>query len=515
MVDLVGMHASYKADAVALVQDERSMTWGEYNEAKNRLANAIVSLGIGREDKVICLMHNCMERFVLTSATDTLGVTCVPMNYRLTPPEVTYIVNDSEAAYVFFGPEFGETIEKVRPDCPNVRAWISTGEPTGEGVLSMPALVEAGSPDTPEALAEGGGVMLYTSGTTGNPKGAYREPGQSSDEMRAQWFGDMLSEFDIRGGDDVHLVCGPLYHGAPFSFSMIATGVGCKIVIMSKYDAEKAAQLIEEHEVGFTVMAPVLVKRFLALDDETLSKYDLSSLHTIVTTGAPCPPSVKEELFERVGPVLYEFYGSTELSVNTVMKPDMMLEKLGSCGKAFPGVELVILDEAGEECPTGEPGELFVRKHPLAFSGYYRKEDATRDAYHGEDLISVGDVAYVDEDGYFFICDRKTDMIISGGVNIYPAEIENVLNKHPRILDVTVFGIPDEEFGEQVHAVVELRDGASLTLDELRDWASDKLADYKRPRSLDIVDQLPRDDAGKLRKRVLRDPFWEGHETRV
>ncbi|MCC7077063.1 MAG: AMP-binding protein [Acidimicrobiia bacterium] len=515
MVDLVGMHASYKADDVALVQDERSLTWGEYNDAKNRLANALVDLGISRDDKVICYLHNCIERFLLTNAADTLGVTCVPMSYRLIAPEVSYIVNDSEAAYVLFGPEFGEVIAQVEPECPGVRGWISTHEATGPNVMSLPDLLEKSSPDAPEALAEGGGVMLYTSGTTGHPKGAYREPGQSTDELRAQWFGSMLSEFDIRGGDDVHLVCGPLYHGAPFSFSMIATGVGSKIVIMPKFDAEKVAELVESHRVGYTVMAPVLVKRFLALDDDTLGRYDLSSLHTIVTTGAPCPPSVKEELFERVGPVLYEFYGSTELSVNTVMKPDMMLEKLGSCGKEFPGVELVVLDEEGNECATGEPGEVFARKHPLAFSGYYRKDEATRNAYHGEDLISVGDVAYVDEDGYFYICDRKTDMIISGGVNIYPAEIENVLNKHPKILDVTVFGIPDDEFGEQVHAVVELRAGETLTLAELKDWSTDKLADYKRPRSLDVVDHLPRDDAGKLRKRELRDPFWEGHATRV
>lgn len=509
------MHASYKADATALVQGDRELTWGEYDAEKNRVANALVGMGVTSEDKVICYVHNCIERFLVTAAGDALGITVVPMNYRLTAPEVEFIVNDSETRFVFFGEEFGEIIAAVQPRCHGVKAWVSTGKSTGPGVLSWRECVGAASPEAPPSLAEGGGVMIYTSGTTGNPKGAYREPGQTSDEMRAKWFADMLGEFDIRGGDDVHLVCGPLYHGAPFSFAMIATGVGAKIVIMPKFDAETTARLIDEHEVGFTVMAPVLIKRFLSLPDEVLSGYDLSSLHTVVTTGAPCPQSTKEELLERVGPVLYEFYGSTELGVNTIMKPADQLAKVGSCGKEFPGVELAILREDGTEADVDEPGELYVRKHPLAFSGYYRKDDATRGAYHGDDLISVGDVAFRDADGFFYICDRKTDMIISGGVNVYPAEIENVLHQHPAIADCCVFGIPDEEFGEGVHATVELKAGAMLTIEDLKDWCSDKLADYKRPRSIDFIDSLPRDQAGKLRKRELREPYWAGHERRV
>jgi len=514
-MDLVAMHASYKSDAEALVEGDRTLTWGEYSDAKNRVANALVAHGVQPGDKVICYVHNCIERFLVTAADDTLGITTVPMNYRLTAPEVSYIVNDSEARFVVFGEEFGDIIATVQPECHGVVAWVSTGKSTGPGVQSWDEFTGNASPEPPPELADGGGVMIYTSGTTGNPKGAYRKPGSTSDEQRAKWFADMLSEFDIRGGDDVHLVCGPLYHGAPFSFSMIATGIGSKIVIMPKFDAEKAAQLIETHKVGNTVMAPVLIKRFLSLPHEVLSRYDLSSLHTVVATGAPCPQSTKEELLERVGPVLYEFYGSTELGVNTIMKPGEVLAKPGSCGREFPGVELVILDEAGNEAANGEPGELFIRKHPLAFSGYYNKDDATKKAYHGEDLISVGDVAFVDEDGFYFICDRKTDMIISGGVNIYPAEIENVLHTHPAIQDCTVFGIPDEEFGESVHAVVELKDGAELSLDDLKAWSTDKLADYKRPRSIDFVAELPRDQAGKLRKRELREPYWEGHTRRV
>jgi acyl-CoA synthetase (AMP-forming)/AMP-acid ligase II len=519
-MDLVAMHASYKADTPALIEPgpdgpARQLTWGEYDAAKNRLANALVGLGAAADDKVICYMHNCIERFLVAAADDKLGVTTVPMNYRLTAPEVSYIVNDSEARFVVFGEEFNDVVAAVKNDCPGVKAWISTGAADPSvGILSLAELTGAASAEAPPELTAGGGVMIYTSGTTGNPKGAYREPGQTSDEMRAKWFADMLSEFDIRP-DDTHLVSGPLYHGAPFSFSMIATGIGSTIVILGRFDAEKAAKAIQDYKVGYTVMAPVLVKRLLALPDDVLGRYDLSSLHTIVTTGAPCPQSLKEEVLRRIGPVLYEFYGSTELGVNTVMKPDDMRKKPGSCGKEFPGVELVILRDDGTEAAVDERGELYVRKHPLAFSGYYRKPDATKSAYHGEDLISVGDVAYRDADGYFYICDRKTDMIISGGVNIYPAETENVLQAHPDIADCAVFGIPDPEFGEKVHAVIEPKPGSALTADDLKVWLEGKLADYKRPRSVDFVDELPRDQAGKLRKRDLREPYWAGRDTRV
>ncbi len=519
-MDLVAIHAAVKPDNVALVAlpldagDPRTLTWAEYNAAKNRVANALVGLGVGREDKVIGYLHNGIERFLLAAADDTLGVTTVPVSYRLTAPEVAYIVNDAEARFVVFGEELADVVETVAPRCPGVAAWISTGESTGGGVLGLPALTAAAPADAPPELAQGGGVMMYTSGTTGNPKGAYREPGSTSAELRAKWFADMLAEFDIRGGDDVHLVAGPLYHGAPFSFSMIATGVGSTIVIMPKFAAETAAAAIRDYGVGYTVMAPVLVKRLLALGDR-LADFDLSSLHTIVTTGAPCPQAVKEDVARRLGDVLYEFYGSTELAVNTVLKPADQLRKPGSCGRPFPGVELVVLRDDGAEAAPGEAGELFIRRHPLAFTGYYRRPGAVRTGPEGEALVSVGDVAYVDDDGYYYICDRKTDMIISGGVNVYPAEVEDALHHHPAIADAAVFGIPDDEFGESVHAVVELKPHAALSAAGLKEWLADRLADYKRPRSVEFVDELPRDQAGKLRKRELRAPFWEGREKAV
>jgi acyl-CoA synthetase (AMP-forming)/AMP-acid ligase II len=223
---------------------------------------------------------------------------------------------------------------------------------------------------------------------------------------------------------------------------------------------------------------------------------------------------VKEAVLGYFGPVLYEFYGSTELGINTILGPEDMLRKPGSCGRAAPGVELAILDDAGRPAPAGQPGELFVRRYPGVFDEYYKNPEATRQAQRG-DWLSVGDVAYVDGEGFVYICDRKRDMIISGGVNIYPAEIEDALHRHPKIHDAAVFGVPDEEWGERVHAAVELRPGEVLTEDEVRRFCREHLADYKVPREVTFRESLPRDGAGKLVKRLLREPYWAGRTSRV
>jgi acyl-CoA synthetase (AMP-forming)/AMP-acid ligase II len=261
-------------------------------------------------------------------------------------------------------------------------------------------------------------------------------------------------------------------------------------------------------------MAPTLLKRIVDLPAEVRARYDVSSMRVIVVAGAPCPMRVKEEVVRVFGPVLYEFYGSTELGVNTVLRPEDVLRKPGSCGRAAAGLELAVLDADGRPLPAGQPGELFVRRHAGAFDGYYKNPAATRDASRG-DWLSVGDVAYLDDDGFVYICDRKRDMVISGGVNIYPAEIEDALHRHPAIADVAVFGVPDDEWGERVHAAIQLRPGATLTADEVRAFARDRIADYKTPREVSFHDDFPRDTAGKLVKRLLRDPYWQGRSTRV
>jgi acyl-CoA synthetase (AMP-forming)/AMP-acid ligase II len=359
--------------------------------------------------------------------------------------------------------------------------------------------------DAPAGL---GGSMIYTAGTTGKPKGARRQ----GTDPRALL--PRLAALNCVAPDDVHLVAGPLYHSAPGGFALYAHALGQTVVVMRKFDAEDALRTIQRHRCTTTFMAPTLLKRIVDLPHEVRARYDVSSMRAIVVAAAPCPMRVKEEVLAYFGPVLYEFYGSTELGINTVLAPADMLRKPGSCGKAAPGVELAVLDDEGRPLPSGQPGELVVRRYEGVFDGYYKNEAATRDTARGE-WLSVGDVAWMDDEGFVYICDRKRDMIISGGVNIYPAEIEDVLHRHPAVEDAAVFGVPDPEWGERVHAALQLRPGAALTEAEARAFCRQHLADYKTPREVSFHTEFPRDTAGKLVKRLLRDPHWAGRSTRV
>jgi acyl-CoA synthetase (AMP-forming)/AMP-acid ligase II len=309
-------------------------------------------------------------------------------------------------------------------------------------------------------------------------------------------------------------VAGPLYHSAPGAFAAYAHLFGGTVVVLPKFDPEAALAAIARHRCTSTFMAPTLLKRVVELPEAVRARYDVSSMQVIVVAAAPCPMTVKEDVVRQFGPVLYEFYGSTELGVNTILRPEDVLRKPGSCGRAAPGLEIAILDDDGRTLPPGQPGELFVRRYAGVFDEYYKKPEATRETGRGE-WLSVGDVAWMDDDGFVYICDRKRDMIISGGVNIYPAEIEEVLHRHPAVADVAVFGVPDDDWGERVHAAVQLRPGADASAEDLIAFARLHLAGYKAPREVSFHTDFPRDPAGKLVKRLLRDPHWAGRGARV
>jgi acyl-CoA synthetase (AMP-forming)/AMP-acid ligase II len=432
------------------------------------------------------------------------------MNHRLTADEVVYILDDSDAAAVVVGPAFLPMIDAVRARAPRVREWILLGDqprPWGRGYAD---LVAQGSPE-PLTLDLGetfGASMVYTAGTTGHPKGARRTGTDVAGTV------ERLRALDLVDPAHVHLVAGPLYHSAPSGFASFAHLVGSTVVVMPRFDAEDALRHIERHRCTSTFMAPTLLKRIVDLPAEVRGRYDTSSMRVIVVAAAPCPMRVKEAVIAHFGPVLYEFYGSTELGINTVLRPEDVLRKPGSCGRTAPGLELAILDDDGRPVAAGEPGELFVRHYPGVFEEYYKKAEATRQTRRG-DWLSVGDVASMDPEGFVSICDRKRDMIISGGVNIYPAEIEDALHRHPAVLDVAVFGVPDEEWGERVHAAVQLRPGARATAEDLTAFCRQHLAGYKVPRDVSFHADFPRDAAGKLLKRVLREPHWARRATRV
>jgi acyl-CoA synthetase (AMP-forming)/AMP-acid ligase II len=300
-------------------------------------------------------------------------------------------------------------------------------------------------------------------------------------------------------------MCGPGYHSAVGFFSVLHQVLGATIVMQPKFDAEAALDLIQKHRVTTAFMAPTLLQRLV--DAQERMPRDTSSLRALILGAAPCPYALKVRAEKAFGQVVWEFYGATETGINTVLRPEDQLRKPGSCGTAVQGQEIRLVRDDGREAETGEPGEFMVRNNWLA--EYFNRPDATSQSLH-DGFFSVGDIAYRDGEGYYFICDRRIDMIISGGVNIYPAEIEAVLHAHPAVMDAAVIGVPDDEFGESVKAVLQLRAGHHASADDLIAFTGERLAGYKKPRSVDFIDELPRDAAGKLLKRMLRDRYWAG-----
>jgi len=438
-LDVIATHAARKPDALALIEGERKLTWRQFREQRDRLAGALVGLGLSAGEHVVIYSPNSLEYVLVSAASRAAGGIPVPMNHRLSAEEVAYVLDDSDAALVFVADVFVPLVERVRDGARRVRHWVSLererrpwATPLGE-LLARDAAVSLAI----ESGTNLGGSMIYTAGTTGKPKGALRRGVDSSSVL------PRLEALDV-AREHVHLVAGPLYHSAPGAFAAYAHLFGGTVVVLPKFDPEAALAAIARHRCTSTFMAPTLLKRIVELPEAVRARYDVGSMQVVVVAAAPCPMKVKEDVLRQFGPVLYEFYGSTELGVNTILRPEDVLRKPGSCGRAAPGLEIAILGDDGRALPPGEPGELFVRRYSGVFDEYYKKPEATRETQRGE-WLSVGDVAWMDDDGFVYICDRKRDMIISGGVNIYPAEIEAVLLSHPQMTNATVFGIPDDD----------------------------------------------------------------------
>jgi fatty-acyl-CoA synthase/long-chain acyl-CoA synthetase len=509
-MDVLGLHAAAHPDKAALIQGERTWTWAHYVERRNRLAHGLIGLGLEPGEHVIVYTHNSLEHMLAGSAARAAGGITTPMNYRLVAEEVAYILDHSDATTVFVGAEFLPVIDEIRSGAAKVRRWIAIGGESRSWAHRFDDLIARGAPESVQVDAGHYllSSILYTGGTTGRPKGALRRSGDPRALMQT------LEAMDLTDANHVHLVAGPMYHSAPGGFAAYAHLVGATVVVMPRFDPEQALALIERHRCSSTFMAPTLLKRIVDLPAPVRARYDVKSMRAIIMAAAPCPMRVKEAVLDHFGPVLYEFYGSSELGVNTILRPQDVLAKPGSCGRAAPDRELLLLDDEGRPVPVGEPGELYVRKFSGILDEYYKDEAATTAMRRGE-WYSVGDVARMDADGFYYICDRKRDMIISAGVNIYPAEIEDALHRHPDILDVAVFGVPDDDWGERVHAAVQPRSGARLSAEAVTAFARQHLAGYKIPRDVSFHEDFPRDAAGKLLKRVLREPHWAGRASRI
>jgi acyl-CoA synthetase (AMP-forming)/AMP-acid ligase II len=511
--DIVALHASANPDGVAVIENDRSTTWAEFNAEINRLANGLLSLGIQPGERAVWCGPNAIEVLVFIHAARKIGLVAVPLAYRFTAEEMQYVVDNSESALVVIDAEHAEKIGRVRGDLPTVREVVVYGGPPFEGAQAWANVVAAGSAEEPDAEVENaalGATMIYTSGTTGKPKGALRT---SSDPVLV---GALIERLRMQPGAEVHLTTGPLYHSGPNAFAILTHLLGGRVVILRKFDAAEWLDLVQRHRCTSTFSAPTQLKRIVSLPDDMLAAADLSSMRTFIANAAPVPYALKQEAIAKLGEGwLFEVYGSTELGVDTVLEPEDQLRKPGSCGKPYGGIELRIVDDDGAVLPPGEVGHVYIRT-TLAMDGYHRTDERL-DELTGDDAEwkSVGDMGYLDDEGYLYISDRKKDMIISGGMNIYPAEIEAVLYAHPDVMDAAVFGVPDEEWGEKVHAVVQAKPGHEIDMADLESFAAEHLAGYKRPRSWEFRDELPRTEAGKLLKRVLRDEHWKDRDSKV
>jgi acyl-CoA synthetase (AMP-forming)/AMP-acid ligase II len=510
----LAQHAERLGDKPAVIDDRPDgaltvWTFTELNRQANRLANALLGLGTKAGDKIVWCGQNSPGIVRAMHARAKIALTGVPLNYRLAPEEAAYVVDNSDAVVVYTDAEHTSLFAQIRPAIPQVRHVVVFDGPPEAGMSDGDALV-AGASDAEPPAPDGDypATMLYTSGTTGRPKGAVRGTIDPA-EVRP------LLQLVGHGPEDVYLTTGPLYHSGPGGYLGLAHLLGNTAVLQRRFDPEDWLRLVEKYRVTTTFSAPAPIRLIVNLPDAVKARYDRSSLRRMIANAAPWSFALKEAyLRDFPEDSLWEVYGSTELGVNTVLAPADQRRKPGSCGRAAPGSEITLVDAEGREITAPfVPGEVYV-KSLSTFSTYY-KAAVTYEASKRGAFASVGDIAYRDEEGYYYICDRKSDMIISGGMNVYPAEIEAVLERHPAIADVAVFGIPSAEWGESVHAVVVVRAGHPLTVEELVAFARGHLAGYKVPRSVSFTEEIPRTGSGKILKRELREPYWRGRATRV
>ncbi|MEO3759508.1 acyl-CoA synthetase [Mycobacterium sp. B14F4] len=495
-------------DAPALIEaDGDIVSYGELYERCQRVAALLHDAGLRRGDGVALVLPNRREFLEITWGCQLSGLYYSAVNTHSTAEDVAYVVGDSEAKAVFVDASLAGLAERVGA----VDLRICVGGEISGWCAYGDALASAG---TPPPRCDGS-EMLYSSGTTGRPK-AVRRPLPAGGE--GSW-GQSVLENALRQryamtSDSVYLSPAPLYHAAGVNYTMAVQRVGAATVLMRKFDAETVLRLIETHRVTHAQFVPTMFVRMLKLPEEVRESYDVSSLQCVIHAAAPCPVDVKHRMMDWLGPVVHEYYGGTEGFAGSTIGPQEWLAHPGSVGKPYTPVH--VLGEDGRELPTGEAGELFFEGGP-EFE-YFKDPQKTASVANARGWRSLGDVGYLDADGYLYLTDRSTYMIVSGGVNIYPQEVENLLVMHPELVDAAVFGVPNDEFGEEVKAVVQPRDGVTpgpALATELIDYCRARLAGYKCPRTIDFDAALPRDPNGKLYKRRIRDRYWQGRASRI
>jgi long-chain acyl-CoA synthetase len=492
--------------------DGAVVSYGQLTADADRYARGLQALGLRPGSSIAAMLPNSAAALALYFAAFEAGLYIVPVNWHLVAAEIGYILDDCGAEAFIVHERFAGAAAEAA-DIAGISARFAVGTVPGFAPL---ADLGAGTPEGRPQERTQGAPMVYTSGTSGRPKGVRRPlTGADPDQPPAMATG-FFGLFGLKPHDGhVHLCCSPLYHTAVLNFATISLQLGHPVVLMDRFDPEEMLRLIDRHRTTHTHMVPTQFRRLLALPEEVRAKYDVSSLRAAIHGAAPCPHEVKRRMLDWWGPVVIEYYAATE-GGGTLITAQEWLRKPGSVGRAWPGSEVRVLGPGGADMPTGEPGMVYMRMGTSTFS-YHRDEEKTRASRAGN-MWTVGDIGYLDQDGYLYLCDRGSDVIISGGVNIYPAEIEAELACHPAVADVAVFGIPHSEWGEEIKAVVEPAPGAepgpALT-GELLGFLAGRLARFKLPRTIDYVTELPRDPNGKLYKRKLRDPYWAGRERAI
>ena len=493
--------------AIIMASSGFQLTYRELEDQSAKLARALHDQGLRKGDVIAMLSDNQAECFVIYWAALRSGLYITAINFHLTADEAAYIVADCEAKVLFASGTIGQLAKDVADRSPGLsQSFAFAGEIDGFG--SMAEIIDAAGDPLPEMPS--GADMLYSSGTTGRPKGIKAAlPDRTIDEPGNQLVALATAYFGM-SADTVYLSPAPVYHAAPLRWSATVQSIGGTVVMLDRFEPVAMLEAIEKYSITATQVVPTMFVRMLQLPDDVREKYDHSSLKLCIHAAAPCPPEVKAKMIDWWGPVLLEYYASTEGAGMTIVTSQDWLEKPGTVGKAALGI-IRICDDGGNELPQGEPGLVYFEREEPTFE-YHNSPEKTAESRHPKhaEWSTVGDIGYVDEDGYLFLTDRKAFMIISGGVNIYPQEVENVLALHPAVYDVAVIGVPDDEMGQQVKAVVQPRDGVEPSDDlaqEIIDYVRERIARFKAPRTVDFIDELPRTPTGKLVKGKLRDLY--------
>ncbi len=494
---------------------DRSINREVFLDRISRAESALKCQGVKRNDVIAILLFNDSPYLEISLATARIGAFTVPINWHLTASEIDYILSDCQASIIIAHSHLYKKIEGKIPS--NIKAIVVDMPPAlleaqrsspekisfeSDNVIHYEELLSKSQPDNIEQNILPMGSILYTSGTTGKPKGVRRDA--VTPEQSSKLTSVLEKMFGLGKGEVKALVPAPLYHAAPNMYASVISSMGFELVIMPRFDPEEMLRLIERHKISHIMLVPTMMHRLLRLPSNVRGKYDISSLQHVVTTAAHCPPEVKRGITSWWGPILYEFYGGTEIGGVTLCSPAQAIEKNGTVGKVISEAEVRIRGEDGNELQIGNIGEVYGRLNCFPDFTYINRDDQRKEI-EWKGLITCGDIGYLDKDGFLFLCDRAKDMIISGGVNIYPAEIESALLENDAVLDCAIIGVPDEEFGESVFAYVVLEKDKSASRNSIEEFLRKRIAGYKIPKNFEFVSDLPREESGKMFKRKLRD----------